>query len=236
MNENENDVYFGLNEKKLSVSVFKQSDNSLAFFNEENININPISENTDFQILEKQLEKNIKKVEKNINSFVNNISLIVDMANTLPIYISLTKKLDNKKIQQKDIKHLIQDAKQQIARSYPEKYIVHIIVKKYIVNDIDYTFVPMDIDCNKISIEIKFICFPKNLIKKIELLFYNFQITIEKIICSNYAKSFIDDSDAKNLCQIGHKLKNGFNKQEVVIVPKKLEKKGFFEKLFHLFR
>ena len=156
-----------------------------------------------------------------INSFVNNISLIVDMANTLPIYISLTKKLDNKKIQQKDIKYLIQDAKQQISRSYPEKYIVHIIVKKYIVNDIDYTFVPMDIDCNKISIEIKFICFPKNLIKKIELLFYNFQITIDKIICSNYAKSFIDDSDTK---------------QEVVIVPKKLEKKGFFEKLFHLFR
>ena len=148
----------------------------------------------------------------------------------------MTNKLDNKKIQQKDIKHLIQDAKQQISRSYPEKYIVHIIVKKYIVNDIDYTFVPMDIDCNKISIEIKFICFPKNLIKKIELLFYNFQITIEKIICSNYAKSFIDDSDTKNLCQIGHKLKNGFNKQEVVIVPKKLEKKGFFEKLFHLFR
>ena len=236
MNENENDVYFGLNEKKLSVSVFKQSDNSLAFFNEENININPISENTDFWILEKQLEKNIKQVEKKINSFVNNISLIVDTASTLPIYISLTKKLDNKKIQQKDIKHLIQDAKQQIVRAYPEKYIVHIIVKKYIVNDIDYTFVPMDIDCNKISIEIKFICFPKNLIKKIELIFYNFQITIDKIICSNYAKSFIDDSDTKNLCQIGHKLKNGFNKQEVVIVPKKLEKKGFFEKLFHLFR
>ena len=164
---NENDVYFGLNGKKLIIGVFKQSDNSLSFFNEENININSISENTDFQKLEKQLEKNIKQVEKKINSFVNNISLIVDTASTLPIYISLTKKLDNKKIQQKDVKHLIQDAKQQIARAYPEKQIVHIIIKKYIVNDIDYTFVPVDIDCNKISIEIKFICFPKNLIKKI---------------------------------------------------------------------
>ena len=236
MNEKENDVYLSLNEKKLSISVFKQSDNSLVFFNEENININSITENTYFEILEKPLEKNIKQVEKKINSFVKNISLIVDMANTLPIYISLTKKLDNKKIQQKDIKHLIQDAKQQIARAYPEKYIVHIIVKKYIVNDVDYTLAPIDIDCNKISIEIKFICFPKNLIKKIELLFYNFQITIEKIICSNYAKSFIDDSNVKNISQIGHKLKHGFNKQEVVIVPKKIEKKGFFEKLFHFFR
>ena len=153
MNEKENDVYLSLNEKKLSISVFKQSDNSLVFFNEENININSITENTYFEILEKPLEKNIKQVEKKINSFVKNISLMIDTASSLPIYISLTKKLDNKKIQQKDIKHLVQDAKQQIARAYPEKYIVHIIVKKYIVNDIDYTFVPMDIDCNKISIE-----------------------------------------------------------------------------------
>ena len=236
MTEKETDIYFSINKKKLNISVFKNSDDSLIFFSEENINIDSITENTDFSILEKFLENNIKKIEKKINSFLNNIFLIIDTPSTVSISISLMKKLDNKKIQKKDIKHLIQDAKQQIARSYPEKYIVHIIVKKYIVNDIDYTFVPMNIDCNKISIEIKFICFPKNLIKKIELLFSNFQITIDKIICSKYAKSFIDDSDAKNLCQISYKLKNGFNKQEVVIVPKKLEKKGFFEKLFHLFR
>ena len=59
MNEKENDVYLSLNEKKLSISVFKQSDNSLVFFNEENININSITENTYFEILEKPLEKNI---------------------------------------------------------------------------------------------------------------------------------------------------------------------------------
>ena len=64
---NENDVYFGLNEKKLSISVFKQSDNSLAFFNEENININPISENTDFWILEKQLAQLLQTLKITFN-------------------------------------------------------------------------------------------------------------------------------------------------------------------------
>ena len=64
MNEKENDIYLSLNEKKLSISVFKQSDNSLVFFNEENININSITEKTYFEILEKPLEKNIKQVEK----------------------------------------------------------------------------------------------------------------------------------------------------------------------------
>ena len=236
MNEKENDVYFSLNEKKLNICIFKNTDNSLIFFNEENININSITENTDFKILEKLLEQNIKKIEKKINTFLNNIFLMIDTTKTVSICISLMKKLDNKKIQQKDIKYLIQDAKQQIVRAYPELNILHIIVKKYVVNDLDYKFAPIDIACNKISLEIKFICFPKNLIKKIEILFNNFQITVNKIICTGYAKSFINHTDEENICQIGHKLKNGFNKQEVVIIPKKIEKKGFFEKLFHFFK
>ena len=236
MNEKDTDVYFSLNEKKLNICIFKNADNSLIFLNEENININSITENTDFKILEKLLEQNIKKIEKKINTFLNNIFLMIDTTRTVSICISLMKKLDNKKIQQKDIKYLIQDAKQQITRTYPELDILHIIVKKYVVNDLDYTFVPRDINCNKISIEIEFICFPKNLIKKIELLFNNFQITVDKIICSNYAKSFIKDRDESNICQIGRRLNNGFNKQEVVLVPKKVAKKGFFEKLFHFFK
>jgi len=236
MNEKETDIYFSLNQKKLNICVFKKTDDSLIFFNEENLNINSITENSNFEILEKPLEQNIKQIEKKINSFVNNIFLMIDTPRTVSIYISLMKKLDNKKIQQKDIKHLIQDAKQQIVRAYPEQDIAHIIVKKYVVNDLNYTFVPRDVNCNKISIDIEFICFPKNLIKKIEALFNNFQITVDKIICSNYAKSVVSDKDEENICQTGHKLNNGFNKQEVVLVPKKIEKKGFFEKLFHLFK
>ena len=236
MSEKETDVYFSLNRKKLSTGVFKKSDHSLIFFNVENININSFNEYTNFEILEKPIEKNIRQIEKNINSFVNNIFLMIDTNETLSIYISLMKKLDNKKIQQKDIKHLIQDAKLQILKAYPDKDIVHIIVKKYFVNDLDYNFVPVDINCNKISIDIQFICFSKNLIKKIENLFNNFQISVDRIICSKYAKSFVDNENQDNICQIGYNLNKGLNKQEVVIVPKKIEKSGFFEKLFHFFK
>jgi len=235
MSEKETDVYFSLNQKELSAGVFKKSDHSLIFFNVENININSFNEYTNFEILEKPIEKNIRQIEKNINSFVNNIFLMIDTNETLSIYISLMKKLDNKKIQQKDIKHLIQDAKLQILKAYPDKNIVHIIVKKYFVNDLDYNFVPVDINCNKISIDIQFICFSKNLIKKVENLFNNFQISVDRIICSKYAKSFVDSENQDNVCQIGYNLNKGLNKQEVVIVPKKIEKSGFFEKLFHFF-
>jgi len=236
MNEKETDVYFSLNQKELSTSVFKKSDHSLIFFNAENINIDALDEYTNFEILEKPIEKNIRQIEKNINSFVNNIFLMIDTNETISIYISLMKKLDNKKIQQKDIKHLIQDAKLQILKAHPDKDIVHIIVKKYVINDLDYNFVPIDINCNKISIDIKFICFSKNLIKKIESLFNNFQISVNRIICSKYAKSFMNKENQSNICQIGHNLNKGLNKQEVVIVPKKIEKSGFFEKLFYFFK
>ena len=39
-----------------------------------------------------------------------------------------------------------------------------------------------------------------------------------------------------NFCECIIKLNNDFNKQEVILIPKKQIKEGFFEKLFHFFR
>jgi cell division protein FtsA len=53
--------------------------------------------------------------------------------------------------------------------------------------------------------------------------------------------SFSNDIDfleetTQNICQSGFKLIMGLNKHEVVVVPKKQIKLGFFEKLFHFFK
>ena len=45
---------------------------------------------------------------------------------------------------------------------------------------------------------------------------------------------FLEDTN-KNICQSGFKLEKGLNKQEVIMIPKKQIKQGFFEKLFHFF-
>ena len=236
MNEKETEVYFSLDQNKLGFGVFQKINNRLIFSDEENISVVSINDNTDFYFLKKPLEKNIKKIEKKINSFVNNICLMVETNRSISICISLMKNLDNKKIQNKDIQYLIKDAKQQILRAYPNNSITHIIVKKYKINDLEYNFAPSNIDCEKISLDIEFICLPKNLIKKLELLFREFEITIDKFVCTFYANSFSSNLEGKNICQIGYNLSNGFNKQEVVLIPKKIEKTGFFEKLFHLFK
>ena len=46
---------------------------------------------------------------------------------------------------------------------------------------------------------------------------------------------FFEESTA-NICESGLKLTQGINKQEVVITPKKLKKKGLFERLFYFFK
>jgi len=44
------------------------------------------------------------------------------------------------------------------------------------------------------------------------------------------------EETSKDICKSGFKFISGLNKQEVVVVPKKLTKHGFFEKFFHFFR
>ncbi len=46
---------------------------------------------------------------------------------------------------------------------------------------------------------------------------------------------FLEETDA-DICHSGFKLGTGLNKQEVVVIPKKQIKQGFFEKLFHFFK
>ena len=64
-----------------------------------------------------------------------------------------------------------------------------------------------------------------------------------KILDNQYKDkiSFSNDIDfleetTEAICQSGFKLGMGLNKSEVLIIPKKQIKKGFFEKLFHFFR
>ena len=47
--------------------------------------------------------------------------------------------------------------------------------------------------------------------------------------------NFLEET-LEDICQCGSKFIKGLNKQEVVVVPKKQIKQGFFEKLFHFFK
>ena len=128
MSEKEFDVYFSLKKKKLESGIFNKLDESSTFFYSDDIEIDSIDENTNFQNVELSIEKNIKKIEKNIGKFVNNIFLMIDTDQTISICISLMKKIDNRKIQKKDIQYLIKKVKQQTLLAYSKTSIFHIII------------------------------------------------------------------------------------------------------------
>ena len=60
------------------------------------------------------------------------------------------------------------------------------------------------------------------------------QIEINKIICTNYAKSLLN-FDIDNLSRAGLAVLGDSNLNEVRVYSKKITKLGFFEKLFHIF-
>ena len=60
------------------------------------------------------------------------------------------------------------------------------------------------------------------------------QIEINKLICTNYAKSLLN-TEIDDLHKASLAITNESNLNEVTIVSKKMTKLGFFEKLFHIF-
>ena len=68
----------------------------------------------------------------------------------------------------------------------------------------------------------------------LEGLFNEHQIFVNKVICTNYAKTLIV-TEVDNLSKAGLNILRGSNLNEIGIIPKKVKKIGFFEKLFHIF-
>ena len=159
---------------------------------------------------------------------------MIDNPEILSICASVKKNFDNKKIVKNQIEYLIEDLKQQILKNSLDIKIGHILVEYYFLDGEMYNKLPIGKVCKDLVIQTRFICFSKIFINSLEDLFFNYQIDINKIICTNYAKSLLQ-SDLNNLADAGLRVVEGFNTNEVVINSKKMTKVGFFEKLFHIF-
>ena len=219
------------------MAAFNKLNNQLEYYKKQSYKpyINSYQE-LNFDELQKLVEINIIEMEKSIDEFVKNIYLIIETPQTMSIQLSVIKNNEGKNITEQDALYLIQDAKQQILKSHLDIRILHIIVENYVYDNVKYKFLPLEKNCKKFSIDVKFVCFPKNLLKNFEQLFLKQQIFINQFICLNYVKTFNSEDNEKNICELAKDIVKGVNKQEVVSIPKIIKKTGFFEKLFHFFR
>jgi len=229
-------IYLEFSYTEFNIAAFNKINNKLEYSNQKLYKSYFNNNELNFDILQNFVEKNILEVEKAIGEFVKDIYLMIETPQSTSINLSVLKNNEGNKITKQDVMYLIQDAKQQILKSNSAIEIIHIITENYNLDNKNHNFLPLDANCKKFSIDIKFICFPKDLLRNFEQLFLKQQIFINKFICSNYVKTFNSKNNEKHICEKGKEIVEGINKQEVVSIPKIIEKTGFFEKLFHFFK
>lgn len=83
-------------------------------------------------------------------------------------------------------------------------------------------------------LEINFISITNNFTFYFDKLLESHQIKISRYMSCKYIKNYIGDNSTE-LSIMANKLNNGLNKNEVQLVSKSVENKGFFEKFFQLF-
>ena len=175
-------IYFDCGFSKIRAGAFNKNNSNKAFFTESKF----FFDHTNINL---EIQKMIAFLEENINEYINDVNLMIDSPKTLSIGISVCKKIAGPKLRQVDIQFLIQEAKQQILSNYKDQNIVHIIINNYKINDINYDSLPDEIECNFISLDILFICLPNEIIDYFKSSFQTFDISINQITCTSYAKT-----------------------------------------------
>ena len=85
-----------------------------------------------------------------------------------------------------------------------------------------------------VIIQVQFKSISFKLLQDIDNVLEKYQIKASDYLDQNYLKSLSKYEDFE-LDQIAYKVQNGFNENEVNLIPKNQKKKGFFEKFFQLF-
>jgi hypothetical protein len=94
-----------------------------------------------------------------------------------------------------------------------------------------------NINDDYLFLEVNIISISNNFTFNFKKLLENHQIKIKRYMSGGYIKSFFDKdfNDSAELFVMANKLNDGLNQNEVQLVSKARENKGFFEKFFLLF-
>jgi cell division protein FtsA len=208
MNSKNFETYFDFGSSKIRVGAINNNDLSNSFFYKSESFSQYIKS-------ELEIEKIILNLEKDTKEYLDSINLMVDSPLIKSISLSLSKNLDGSKLKKENFEFLIQDGKQQILRNYADFNILHIIIKNYKIDDKDYNYLPDNIKCNSLSVDIIFVCLPKEVIQDLKKLFQKFDVSVKQIFCSSYVKSVSYKDNFTTIENIAF-IDIGFNKTSIV--------------------
>jgi len=226
------ETYLNVSQNKFEIYLFDNK--KLSSLYKEVYKFESISSNIDLKSLNNFLEDNIFKIEKQIGKFVKNIFLIIEDNRIFNLNIGIKKKNYQQTINKNFLENTLTEAKDLFKETYQDYKIMHMVVKKFLINGNYYSSFADDLKSDNLCLEIKFISIPNNLALEIEKVLEKYQIKIDRYLNESYV---IDLNSEKKfeLPLIANKIMNGYNENEVLVIPKNLKKKGFFEKFFQLF-
>ena len=229
--ETDFETYLYLSSNKFEIFLFDKKHIKNLF--QETITFENDFNFLEFTELTKFLDKNIFKIEKLIGTFIKNIFLIIDNKNNFIIKLSNKKKIENK-VNKESLKNTLIKLKNLINENYKNQTIMHILLNNQLVYDNIETSLIENEKTNPQCLEVSFITISNDLIINLNKVLQNYQIKISKYIDGKYVKDYFKD-DKIEISFATHKLINGFNNNEVIIVPKNIENQGFFERFFNFF-
>ena len=176
-------IDFGSSELRLG--VFNENQSKL-YFNSKKI----IQKNNHDEYLEK-IKLLIRDAESKISTHLENLTVLYDSSDIFTIELSIKKKLEQKITLKDFCSSIVLEAKQLIKNSYPNKKIIHSIVKKYIINDNEFLNIPEKIfKKDSVILEIIFICLPYYKYKNVIEIFKKNNLNILSFFSSSLVKSF----------------------------------------------
>ncbi|MDC3274425.1 hypothetical protein OAU53_02985, partial [Candidatus Pelagibacter sp.] len=118
--------------------------------------------------------------------------------------------------------------------NYQDLIIMHMII---VEKENNFSLNSANNNDDYLFLEVSFISIPNNFTFNFDKLLENHQIKIKRYMSGEYIKSFSDKESKKSmeLFVMANELNDGLNKNEVQLVSKDKENKGFFERFFQLF-
>ena len=223
------ETFLCISKNKYQIFVYDKN-NLMNLYHEEIENEDEIELN----ILSKFIDDNVYKIEKMIKNFIRNIILIIEDDKVLEIGISLKKKIYEKNIDQKQLENTLVEVKDIFRENYQDLIIMHMLI---IEKENNFSLNNANNNDDSLFLEVNFISIPYNFTFIFDKLLENHQIKIKRYMSGGYIKSFFDEEskESMDLFVIANKLNDGLNKNEVQLISKDKENKGFFEKFFQLF-
>jgi len=219
----ENQYTIFVDDKKNSKNLYKQE-----FKIDDKINPDDLS------YLPKFLDENIYRIEKLVGNFIKDITLIIENDKILNTDIGIKKK-DSEQLQNQDnIKNYLIEVKDSFKENYQDQVIMHMLINDSDENSIKNLSHDSYTNEEYLYLSVKFISISNNLTSAFEKLLEKHQIQVNQYMSGEYIQSFFG-IDISELSIMASKLKNGLNKNEITLVSKNTENKGFFEKFFQLF-